>query len=413
MDSNKPSALPTKEEPLLTQNKIPSEMLASYQPQSDFEPMTNSFQQMSFDSNQNMMSQYNPYYQYQTSYFDSFTDPNTPFSTKFPRASDYLNHEAVTEVFPHLEKVNSPDFDIESISPNAQFYIMRSGNDDNIHKAIKYHIWSTTPIGKNVLRQAWQEFEENGLTPEIYLVFSVVSSNQFLGVAKMTSNVNDQETFKYWWEPCKWFGTIQVEWLFIKDIHHSNFEHITEGEYSAPVVYSRDSTPISAESGKMILQTFKEHHPKPNILDSFEYMDRREDYIRAQRDHNEEFEKFFEECCEYYKSDPDGYQPQKKSYYNKKSSKKGSNYNYNKKFNNNNNNAGNNNNNYKNKGSNYYKKSNNGNAGATNGSNNNNNKPQANKLEEQFVIKTEAKLVKKVYDNKKNGDYHGENVAHH
>jgi len=37
MDSNKPNAVPTKEEPLLTQNKIPSEMLASYQPQSDFE----------------------------------------------------------------------------------------------------------------------------------------------------------------------------------------------------------------------------------------------------------------------------------------------------------------------------------------------------------------------------------------
>ncbi len=98
-------------------------------------------------------------------------------------------------------------------------------------------------MGKNVLRQAWHEFEENGLTPEIYLVFrqhwcdgniltkslfSVVSSNQFLGVAKMVSNVNDEETFKYWWEPCKWFGTIQVKWLFIKDIHHSNFEHITE-----------------------------------------------------------------------------------------------------------------------------------------------------------------------------------------
>ena len=184
-----------------------------------------------------------------------------------------------------------------------------------------------------------------------------------------------------------------------------NFDAKNRGEYSAPVVYSRDSTPISAESGKMILQTFKEHHPKPNILDSFEYMDRREDYIRAQRDHNEEFEKFFEECCEYYKSDPDGYQPQKKSYYNKKSSKKGSNYPYkkfsNKNTNNDNNPANNNNNgNYRNKGSNYYKKSTNGNA-AANGNKSQTTKGPAN-LEEQFIIKTEVKLVKKTYENKKN-----------
>lgn len=194
---------------------------------------------------------------------------------------------------------------------------------------------------------------------------------------------------------------------------------IYRGEYSAPVVYSRDSTPISAESGKMILQTFKEQPPKPNILDSFEYMDRREDYIRAQRDHNEEFEKFFDECCEYYKSDPDGYQPQKKSYYNKKSSKKGSNYSYNnsnKKFNNGNNNTNANNNEnttknnnyYRNKGSNYYKKS--GAPANTNANaNNNSNKaqPAATKapvnLEEQFVIKTEIKLVKKTQEHRYRG----------
>jgi len=165
----------------------------------------------------------------------------------------------------------------------------------------------------------------------------------------------------------------------------------------------------------MILQTFKEQPPKPNILDSFEYMDRREDYIRAQRDHNEEFEKFFEECCEYYKNDPDGYQPQKKSYYNKKSSKKGSNYSYNKKFNNSNPNSNadntknsntnnNNNNYYRNKGSNYYKKSGGG-SGAP--ANTNKAQPAVTKapvsLEEQFVIKTEIKLVKKAQEQKYRG----------
>lgn len=101
---------------------------------------------MGLDSTQGMMSQYNSYYQCtlwiifslqfldQASYYDSFVDPNTPFSTKFPRAKDYNDHQVLTEVFSHLENINDPNFDVESISPNAQFYIMRSGNDDNIHK---------------------------------------------------------------------------------------------------------------------------------------------------------------------------------------------------------------------------------------------------------------------------------------
>jgi len=37
MDSNKPKDLDHKEGPLLTQNKIPSEMLASYHLKNDFE----------------------------------------------------------------------------------------------------------------------------------------------------------------------------------------------------------------------------------------------------------------------------------------------------------------------------------------------------------------------------------------
>ena len=61
-------------------------------------------------------------------------DTRTPFSTKFPRAKDYNNEQILTETFPDLKSVNDPNFDIDSISPDAQFYVLRSGNDDNIHK---------------------------------------------------------------------------------------------------------------------------------------------------------------------------------------------------------------------------------------------------------------------------------------
>lgn len=318
MDFTKSSVSPPKTGSFLTQNKIPSEMLASYRPSSDFEPMANDYSQAGYDQTQGMMSQYNNYYQYQVPYYESYYDSHAPFSTKFPRAKNYSNDQTIVEVFPNLENLNDINFDVETISPNAQFYILRSGNDDNIHKAIKYNVWTTTPAGKSVLKQAWQEFEEKGLTPEIYLVFSVVNSNQFLGIAKMMSNVNDTESFKYWWEPCRWFGTFQLKWLFVKDIHHFKFEHIKEGNYGSSIINSRDSTPISAESGKLIIKTFKEQPARPNIFDSFEYMDRREDYIRAQRDHNTEFEQFYDECCQAYQADPEGFQPQRKSYYAKK-----------------------------------------------------------------------------------------------
>jgi hypothetical protein len=77
-----------------------------------------------------------PFYQFQdqSNYYDPFSDSNAAYTSNFPRAKDYSNLKSITQVFPHLEKINDPNFDIDNISPNAHFYILRSSNDDNIHK---------------------------------------------------------------------------------------------------------------------------------------------------------------------------------------------------------------------------------------------------------------------------------------
>ena len=149
--------------------------------------------------------------------------------------------------------------------------------------------------------------------------------------------------------------------------------NVCRGNYSS-IANSRDSTPLSAEAGKEVLKIFKEQPEKPNVFESFEYMDRREDYIRAQRDHNPEFEKYFEECCTAYKEDPERFQPQKRPYYTNKGGRRPtrSNFGY-KKY-------SHNGNSYHNKNS-YYKK---------NGDNWYNNKPAD--MQEQFVVKPEQNI---------------------
>ena len=81
------------------------------------------------------------------------------------------------------------------------------------------------------------------------------------------------------------------------------------------VVNLRDGTKISAESGKEILNIFKRHPVELNIFDSFEYMDRREDYIRAQRDNDPEFQQLFEQSCTSNQSMQDSFYSQRKQYY--------------------------------------------------------------------------------------------------
>lgn len=332
------------------QKRLPSEMLACYSPDlhhieallttasPDFHFVQNTMpqpQEPTIQSPIGLKGATDALYSYNVgNYYGTYMDDQkAPFSKQFPRALDYSNFQTVLQVFPHLQDLNNPLFDIESISPDAHFYIMRSSNDDNIHKAMKYHVWTTTNSGKQVLSRAWNEFKSQNKEPEVYLIFSVVNSNQFLGIAKLTSDIDHNETFKYWWEPCKWFGSYQIKWLFAKDVPHSNFEHLTQEVYQqgpnpkiavpTSVINLRDSTKIQASIGKKILEIFAKAPIYPNILQSFGYMDRREDQLRVQRDSDPNFDTLFDEYNAFYKQNPDTFRPPNSQPYYKKDWKKG------------------------------------------------------------------------------------------
>jgi hypothetical protein len=55
-----------------------------------------------------------------------------------------------------------------------------------------------------------------------------VKSNQFLGVAKMDSDFDPADSFKFWWEGAKWFGSMKLKWIFIKEVKSEVLEHIKE-----------------------------------------------------------------------------------------------------------------------------------------------------------------------------------------
>lgn len=119
----------------------------------------------------------NGYPQYQT--YNSNINTQWPYA----EAKNYQNWESILEVFPHLKQVNSPD-DLEK-TPKVHGIVIRSANDDNVHKAIKYGIWTTTPKNRSRIEQLWQrKLSQNTNT---YLFFSAVKSGMFEGVARLKS----------------------------------------------------------------------------------------------------------------------------------------------------------------------------------------------------------------------------------
>lgn len=80
-----------------------------------------------------------------TDYSSYFYQPETIYSN-FPRARDYNDESSIIETFPHLKGFNDPNFNIDSVESDDYFFIMRSSNDDNIHKVNDWSLKVVIPF---------------------------------------------------------------------------------------------------------------------------------------------------------------------------------------------------------------------------------------------------------------------------
>ncbi len=57
--------------------------------------------------------------------------------------------------YSHLARVNSPDITIEY--KTARFFVIKSFSEEDVHKSMKYQVWSSTPEGNKRLNEAYQK----------------------------------------------------------------------------------------------------------------------------------------------------------------------------------------------------------------------------------------------------------------
>ncbi|KAK9727886.1 hypothetical protein K7432_001455 [Basidiobolus ranarum] len=105
---------------------------------------------------------------------------------------------------------------------NARFFVIKSFTEDDVHKSLKYHIWTSTEMGNRRLDRAYKENCSKG---PIYLFFSVNGSGHFCGAAQMLTPL-DYSTNSTVWAQNKWKGIFNLKWIFVKDIPNAHLRHI-------------------------------------------------------------------------------------------------------------------------------------------------------------------------------------------
>ncbi|CAF2100640.1 hypothetical protein YC2023_091973 [Brassica napus] len=126
----------------------------------------------------------------------------------------------------HPLKVSLEDLYLETtkkLSLSRKALCLKCNGEDDIHKSIKYNVWSSTSNGNKKLNAAYNEAAGDKSSCPVFLIFSMAEC----------------------WQQDKWVGCFPVKCHIVKDILNSSLRHITlENDENKPVTNSHDTQEV-------------------------------------------------------------------------------------------------------------------------------------------------------------------------
>ena len=208
-------------------------------------------------------------YFHQNQYFNPHMHQQMLYHTEMYILSKYRN----------LIDINTKNASLyEKVDSNSKFFVIKSFSEEDVHKSIKYGVWSSSKNGNLTLTNAYNiTKEKNG---NVYLFFSCNGSGRFTGICRMKTPCDENKHFEFWTQDNKWPGLFEVEWLFIKDVPFKEFKDIIitmkDGEIK-PISNSRDTQEIPFEQAKIMIERISKYQNSNTILEHFEFYDLRQE----------------------------------------------------------------------------------------------------------------------------------------
>ena len=172
----------------------------------------------------------------------------------------------------------------EPISTNdkskGRFFVMLAQCEDDIHKSLKYGIWTSNHKGNVTLNTVFLSVK--GKEP-IYLFFSVIGSGMFVGVGEMISNVNFNANFNGWYPDYSNLGYFSVRWVYVKDVLFDKIRFIKLNR-ACSIVSAYDCQEVPRPAGYKLIKVFAEAKNFKSLLEDFEYYNKKEELVLSSLD---------------------------------------------------------------------------------------------------------------------------------
>lgn len=147
-----------------------------------------------------------------------------------------------------------------------------------MHKALKYGIWTSSRFNNIKFNQNFKN--TNG---EVYFIFTCLTTDYFIGMAKMVyPNELDME-FAYWGEIGKWRGLMMVQWVYLADV---GFNMITDIEQEGEMLFNmKDGAELTLNNAQKMIKLFDERKTQTSsVFKEFFKYDMREIKVRSKID---------------------------------------------------------------------------------------------------------------------------------
>ncbi len=190
------------------------------------------------------------------------------YQPEYKSKEEYLNMDDL-KIFDGC-KLISPKVDLNSLK-NAKVFVIRSKRLDDIHKSMKYGVWTSSGFNNKKFNQALKE-------GPVYFLYRSLDRNFFVGLAQMTFLSNPNTEFAYWGEIGKWRGICGVSWLIVRDVHFNLVTQLRQnGDYLDEL---KDGSELSYENTRVVVDTMNQRREPSGILQEFPRLDRSEMKIR-------------------------------------------------------------------------------------------------------------------------------------
>ncbi|CAF1344883.1 unnamed protein product [Rotaria magnacalcarata] len=145
---------------------------------------------------------------------------------------------------------------LRHIFSDAVYFLIKSGNDENISLAKSKGVWSTPPANEQKLNRAFRDHRN------VILIFSVAESKAFQGFARMSCEARHDSQPVHWILPPgmsnrAFSGVIYIDWITCRSLPFGKTSHLFNSwNENKPVKIGRDGQEIEPRCAEALCRLF-------------------------------------------------------------------------------------------------------------------------------------------------------------